>query len=114
MADTIFGKIARHEVPVDVVYEDEDVLAFRDQNPQAPVHVLIIPKKPLENLLGATEDDTQLLGTLMLGASHVARTLGIAEDGFRVVVNVGPNGGQSVDHLHVHILGGRPLSWPPG
>ena len=114
MAETIFDKIIRREIPADIVYEDEAVLAFRDASPQAPVHVLIIPKRPLANLLNASFDDTLLLGQLLSAATHVARTLGLDETGFRVVVNVGPDGGQSVDHLHLHLLGGRPLGWPPG
>lgn len=114
MADTIFGKIIRREISADVVYEDDDVLAFRDVSPQAPAHVLVIPKRPLTNLLDATPDDTLLLGQLLQAAAHVARTLGLDDSGFRVVANVGPDGGQSVDHLHLHVLGGRPLTWPPG
>ncbi len=114
MADTIFGKIARREIPADIIYEDDQTLAFRDISPQAPAHVLIIPKRPLTNLLDATPDDTLLLGQLMQAAIHAARSLGLAEDGFRVVVNVGPDGGQTVDHLHLHVLGGRHLTWPPG
>ncbi len=114
MADTLFGKIIRREIPADVVYEDDDVLAFRDVTPQAPTHILVIPKRPLTNLLDAAPDDTLLLGQLLQAAAHVARTLGLADGGFRVVVNVGPDGGQSVDHLHLHVLGGRPLAWPPG
>ena len=114
MADTIFGKIIRREIPADIVYEDDEVLAFRDVTPQAPVHVLIVPKRPLKNLMDAVPSDTLLLGQLMQAAVHVARTLGLDESGFRVVVNVGPDAGQSVDHLHLHLLGGRPLAWPPG
>ena len=114
MADTIFDKILRREIPADIVYEDDQVLAFRDVAPQAPTHVLVIPKEPLVNLLDATPDHTLLLGQLMQAAVYVARTLGLAEDGFRVVVNVGKDGGQSVDHLHLHVLGGRHLTWPPG
>jgi histidine triad (HIT) family protein len=114
MADTIFGKIIRREISADIVYEDDAVLAFRDVTPQASTHIVIIPKKPITNLLGAEPDDTLLLGQLMQAAVHVARTLGLDESGFRVVVNVGPDGGQSVDHLHLHLLGGRPLNWPPG
>ncbi len=113
MADTIFAKIIRREIAADIVYEDDQVLAFRDVTPQAPTHIVIIPKKPITNLLGAEPDDTLLLGQLMQAAVHVARTLGLDESGFRVVVNVGPDGGQSVDHLHLHLLGGRPLNWPP-
>jgi len=114
VADTLFGKIIRREIPADVVYEDDDVLAFRDVSPQAPAHVLVIPKRPLTNLLDAAPDDTLLLGQLLQAAAHVARTLGLDDSGFRVVVNVGPDGRQSVDHLHLHVLGGRPLTWPPG
>jgi len=114
MADTIFAKIIRREIPADIVYEDDTVLAFRDVSPQAPTHIVIIPRKPIVNLLDAAPGDTLLLGQLMAAAVHVARTLGLDETGFRVVVNVGPNGGQSVDHLHLHLLGGRPLNWPPG
>ncbi len=114
MADTIFGKIIRREIPADIVYEDDQVLAFRDVTPQAPVHVLIVPKRPLANLLDTEPGDTLLLGQLMQAAVHVARTLGLGETGFRVVVNAGADGGQSVDHLHLHLLGGRPLLWPPG
>ena len=114
MADTIFGKIIRREIPADIVYEDDEVLAFRDVTPQAPVHVLIVPKRPLQNLLDAAPTDTLLLGQLMQAAVHVAQTLGLDESGFRVVINVGPDAGQSVSHLHLHLLGGRPLAWPPG
>jgi len=114
MADTIFGKIIRREIPADIVYEDDTVLAFRDISPQAPIHVLVIPKQPIVNLLDVVADQTLLLGQLMQAAIHIARMLGLAEDGFRVVINVGPDGGQSVDHLHLHILGGRHLTWPPG
>lgn len=114
MPETIFSKILRREIPADIVYEDEAVLAFRDVAPQAPVHIIVIPKKPLGNLLDAAPDDTLLLGQLMAAAVEIARTLGLADSGFRVVANVGPDGGQSVDHLHLHVLGGRPLTWPPG
>ena len=114
MADTIFAKIIRREIPADIVYEDDQALAFRDVTPQAPIHILIVPKQPLTNLLDAKPGDTLLLGQLMQAAVHVARTLGLDETGFRVVVNAGADGGQSVDHLHLHLLGGRPLLWPPG
>lgn len=114
MADTIFGKIIRREIPAEIVYEDDQVLAFRDVAPRAPTHVLVVPKEPLENLLDATPEHTLLLGQLMQAAVHVARTLGLAENGFRVVINIGKDGGQSVDHLHLHVLGGRHLTWPPG
>ena len=114
MAETIFAKIIRRETPADIVYEDDDVLAFRDVSPQAPAHVLVIPKRPIINLLDTEPGDTMLLGQLMQASVHIARTLGLDETGFRVVVNAGPDGGQSVDHLHLHLLGGRPLAWPPG
>lgn len=114
MPDTIFARILAREIPADIVYEDDHCLAFRDVSPQAPVHVLVIPKKPLANLLEAGDADTLLLGQLMQAAVHVARTLGIAQSGFRVVANAGPDAGQSVDHLHLHVLGGRHLTWPPG
>ncbi len=114
MPETLFAKIIRREIPADIVYEDDAVLAFRDVSPQAPTHILVVPKRPLANLLDAGPDDTLLLGQLMQAAVHVARILGLGETGFRVVVNCGPDAGQSVDHLHLHLLGGRPLAWPPG
>jgi len=114
VSETIFGRIVSGNVPADIVYEDDTVLAFRDVTPQAPTHILVVPKKPLSNLLEAGQDDTLLLGQLMQAAAHVARMLDIDKSGFRVVVNVGPDGGQSVDHLHLHVLGGRALHWPPG
>jgi histidine triad (HIT) family protein len=113
MADTIFGKIIRGEVPARIVHDDDRCLAFHDVAPQAPVHVLVIPKQPIPSLAAATAADAGLLGHLVVVASELARTLGLA-DGYRLVVNCGRNGGQSVDHLHVHLLGGRQLSWPPG
>jgi histidine triad (HIT) family protein len=114
MEDNIFAKIARKEVPVEVIYEDEHVIAFRDVNPQAPVHALVIPKKSVENILALTAEDRELAGAVLLGAAEVARRLGVAESGIRVVFNAGADGGQTVPHLHAHVLGGRPLSWPPG
>ncbi len=115
MADeTIFSKIIRREIPADLVYEDEQTLAFRDISPQAPTHILVIPKEPLASIADAREQDAALLGHLMVVARKVAYDEGILEDGFRLVVNTGKNGGQTVPHLHIHILGGRPLSWPPG
>ena len=113
MADTIFGRIIRGEVPARIVHDDDRCLAFHDVAPQAPVHVLVIPKRPIASLADATEADADLLGHLVLVATQLARTLGL-EDGYRLVVNCGRDGGQSVDHLHVHLLGGRPLGWPPG
>ncbi len=114
LPETIFSKIVAGEVPADIVYQDDNVLAFRDVTPQAPTHILVVPKKPLANLLDAGDNNTLLLGQLMQAAAHVARMLGLDQSGFRVVVNVGPDGGQSVDHLHLHVLGGRALHWPPG
>ena len=115
MADeTIFSKIIRREIPADIVYEDEQALAFRDVSPQAPTHILVIPKEPLASVADAREQDAALLGHLMVVARKVACDEGILEDGFRLVVNTGKDGGQTVPHLHIHILGGRPLSWPPG
>ncbi|MFK2904500.1 histidine triad nucleotide-binding protein [Dyella ginsengisoli] len=114
MGDTIFGKIIRREIPADIVYEDDEVLAFRDLNPQAPVHVLFIPKKPIATLNDATPEDAVLLGKVLLAAANYAKQEGFAEDGYRTVVNCNTHGGQTVYHLHVHLLAGRKLTWPPG
>ncbi len=111
---TIFAKILAGDIPADVVYEDEHCIAFRDINPVAPQHLLVIPRKPLVSVDDATEDDAALLGHLVLAASRVARQLGFADNGYRLVTNIGQHGGQSVFHLHIHLLGGRPLLWPPG
>lgn len=113
MADTIFGRIIRKEIPARIEHEDVLCLAFHDVAPQAPVHVLVIPKKPIPSLAEAQDDDERLLGHLVLVATRLARKLGLG-DGYRLVVNCGRDGGQSVDHLHVHLLGGRSLGWPPG
>ncbi len=109
---TIFKKIIDGEIPSDKVYEDEHVLAFRDANPAAPVHILVVPKKEIVNLFDASDDDAQLLGRLMLAARRVAEQEGLTD--FRLVANNGAGAGQSVFHLHLHVIGGRPLSWPPG
>lgn len=114
MTDTIFGKIARGEIPADLVYEDEDLVAFRDISPQAPVHLLIIPRKPIPTLNDAGPEDAELIGKLFLAAARVAREAGIAERGYRTVVNCNAAAGQTVFHLHLHVLGGRPFQWPPG
>ena len=114
MADTIFGKIIRKEIPAKIVYEDDMSLAFHDVSPQAPVHVLVIPKKPIASLDTASKEDAPLLGHLQWVVQHVARELGIHQSGYRVVTNIGVDGGQSVPHLHYHVLGGRSLAWPPG
>jgi histidine triad (HIT) family protein len=114
MSDTIFGKIIRREIPADIVYENDDVLAFRDLNPQAPVHVLFIPKRAIATLNDAVEADATLLGQLLLAAADYAKQQGFAEQGYRTVVNCNEDGGQTVFHLHVHLLAGRRLQWPPG
>lgn len=113
MSETLFSKIIERKIPADIVYEDDDCLAFRDINPQAPVHVLLVPKKPIAKLADAGTADQALLGHLLLKASELARKLEVGE-GFRVVVNSGEGAGQSVFHLHLHILGGRAMRWPPG
>ena len=110
---TIFGKIIDREIPAEIVLEDEQCLAFRDVNPQAPTHVLVIPKREITNIASAADDDAALLGHLMIAARRVAEQLDLG-DGYRLVINCGPDGGQTVDHLHVHLLGGRALGWPPG
>lgn len=110
--DTIFGQIARGEIPADLVYEDDRALAFRDINPQAPTHLLVIPRKPIAKLSEAGDDDEATLGHLMRVASEVASDAGL--DDFRVVVNNGSGAGQTVFHLHLHVIGGRALGWPPG
>lgn len=111
---TLFQRIIDREIPADIVYEDDRALAFRDIAPQAPVHVLVIPKRPIRGLSSASDEDGALLGHLLLVARKVAAQEGIAETGYRVVTNNGADGGQSVDHLHLHVLGGRPMHWPPG
>jgi histidine triad (HIT) family protein len=113
MADTIFGRIIRGELPARIIHDDDRCLAFHDVAPQAPVHVLVIPKRPIASLAESTDADADLLGHLIVVATRLAKSLGLA-DGYRLVVNCGRDGGQSVDHLHVHLLGGRPLGWPPG
>lgn len=113
MTETIFSKIIRKEIPADIVYEDDLVLAFRDVNPQAPVHILIIPKRPIVSIAEVTPADTELLGYLLLTVARVATQEGL-EEGYRVVVNTGKDGGQTVFHLHLHLLGKRMMTWPPG
>jgi len=111
---TIFEKIAAREIPAKIAYEDDEVIAFHDVNPQAPVHVLIVPKRVIPRLAEAKESDQALLGRLILSATKVACDLGMSESGYRVVINSGPDAGESVPHLHVHLLGRRSLAWPPG
>ncbi|OGQ07022.1 MAG: histidine triad nucleotide-binding protein [Deltaproteobacteria bacterium RIFCSPLOWO2_12_FULL_40_28] len=111
---TLFTKIINREIPAQIVYEDKECLAFRDINPQAPTHVLLIPKKEITSLSETTPQDAKLLGSLLIKATQIAKTLGLSEKGYRLVINTKTDGGQTVDHLHIHILGGRPMTWPPG
>ncbi len=113
MAETIFSKIIRGEIPAKIVHDDQWCLAFHDVSPQAPVHVLVIPKKPIESTADITADDSQIMGHIWLTIPKIASQLGLT-NGYRVVTNCGADGGQSVSHLHFHILGGRALKWPPG
>ena len=111
---TLFEKIVNREVPAQIIHEDDRCVAIRDINPQAPIHVLVIPKKAIPRLGEATDVDETLLGHLLLTAAEVAKREGIAENGYRVIVNQGWHAGESVPHLHVHVLGGRQMKWPPG
>jgi histidine triad (HIT) family protein len=111
---TIFEKIIAREIPAKIIWEDDDAIAFHDVNPQAPVHVLIVPKKVIPRLAAATEADRAILGKLLLVAGDLAKKLGVEKSGYRVVINSGPDAGESVPHLHVHLLGKRALAWPPG
>jgi histidine triad (HIT) family protein len=113
MAETVFSKIIERKIPARIEYEDDLCVAFHDVAPQAPIHVLVIPKKPIASLAEVTGADRDLVGHLVVVATELAAKLGLA-DGYRLVVNCGRDGGQSVDHLHVHLLGGRHLGWPPG
>ena len=114
MSKTLFEKIIAREIPAQIVYEDDVVCAFRDINPQAPTHVLIVPKKPIVRIAEATPADHAALGHLLLKAGEVAEKLGLKQSGYRLVFNNGPDAGEAVPHLHCHILGGRKLTWPPG
>jgi histidine triad (HIT) family protein len=113
MKDNLFQKIIDRQIPADIVYEDERCLAFRDINPQAPVHVLVIPRQVIATHSDITERDRDLLGHLHVTAANLAKKLGI-DDGYRVVINCKERAGQTVPHLHLHLLGGRPMKWPPG
>jgi histidine triad (HIT) family protein len=113
-AKTLFEKICDKEIPATILHEDELCVAFRDISPQAPHHILIIPRKPVPRIGLAAAEDASLLGHLLLTAAQVARSEGVAESGYRLVINNGPDGGEAVPHLHVHLLGGRQLQWPPG
>ena len=114
MSKTLFEKIVAREIPATIVYEDDLVLAFRDIKPQAPTHVLLIPKQPIPRLAEAKPEDHKVLGHLLLKAAQIADQLGLKQRGYRLVINNGPNAGEAVPHLHVHILGGRAMAWPPG
>ena len=114
MSSTLFEKICAGEIPADIVYQDDQCVCFRDIGPQAPTHLLLVPRKPIPRLSLADEGDAALLGNMMLAAGKIARSLGIDESGFRLVINNGPDAGEAVPHLHMHILAGRKLEWPPG
>ncbi len=111
---TLFQKIADREIPADIIYEDDLCLCFHDINPQAPVHLLVVPKKPIVRIAESSPEDQETLGHLLLTVQKVARQEGFATAGFRTVINNGPDGGEAVPHLHLHILAGRQLAWPPG
>jgi len=111
---TIFEKIARREIPAAIVHEDDDFFAFKDVNPQAPVHVLIVPKRVIPGLSGSVPGDAELLGRMLVASKEIAKKLGVAESGYRLVINHGADAGESVPHLHIHLLGGRAMAWPPG
>lgn len=114
MAGTLFERIISREIPAKIVFEDDRIIAFHDINPGAPVHVLIVPKRPIGRIAEANVTDQDVLGHLLLKAAEVAKGLGLEESGYRLVINNGPDAGESVPHLHCHILGGRKLGWPPG
>ena len=114
MSKTLFEKIVAREIPAHIIYEDDSVIAFRDIKPAAPTHALIVPKKPIPRIADAEESDQAVLGHLLVKAAEVADKLGLKSSGYRLVINNGPDAGESVPHLHCHILGGRALNWPPG
>jgi len=113
MSDTVFSKIIRREIPAQIVYEDERAIAFKDIAPQAPVHLLVVPKEPIPGIAQAKPEHEALLGHLLLTAQRVAAEAGLSK-GYRLVINQGEDGGQTVFHLHIHVLGGRAMGWPPG
>lgn len=112
--DCVFCKIASGEIPTDKIYEDEELIAFYDQDPQAPIHFLVIPKKHIKSNAELTDEDSNLIGKIFLAIKNIAKDLGISENGYRIVNNIGDNGGQTVHHMHFHVLGGRSMQWPPG
>ena len=111
---TIFEKIINRDIPARIIYENDDLIAFHDVDPKAPVHILIVPKRKLARLSEVSEGDEQILGKLIVASKKVATDLGVLESGYRLVINNGPDAGESVPHLHVHLMGGRPMAWPPG
>ena len=114
MSDTLFSKIINREIPAEILYEDDDVLAFSDVSPQAPVHFLVIPKLPIPTINDIQPDQAKLIGKMVLTAQKLVKEKGVAEGGYRLVMNCNEDGGQTVFHIHMHVLGGRTLSWPPG
>ena len=112
--ETIFSQIIEKKKPAEIIFEDDEVVAFKDINPQAPVHVLIVPRKPIPKLTDADESDTAILGKMVMIARQIAKDFGLDQDGFRLLLNEGKNGGQTIYHLHFHLIGGRRLMWPPG
>ena len=114
MSDTIFTKIINREIPADILYEDDDVLAFTDVSPQAPEHFLVIPKQAIATVNDIQPEQAELVGKMVLAAQKIANDKGIAEDGYRLVMNCNEGAGQTVFHIHLHVLGGRPMTWPPG
>jgi histidine triad (HIT) family protein len=114
MSKTLFEKLIAREIPATILYEDDLVVAFRDEKPQAPTHVLIVPKKPIPRIAEAQPEDHKILGHLLLKAAEVAKNLGLTQSGFRLVFNNGRDAGEAVPHLHCHIIGGRTMTWPPG
>ncbi|HET6400589.1 MAG TPA: histidine triad nucleotide-binding protein [Candidatus Kapabacteria bacterium] len=111
---TLFEKIANHEIPAKIIHEDDELVAFHDINPQSPFHIVIIPRKPIPSINDVTALDAELVGKMVVLAGELAHRLGIEESGYRLVFNCGPDAGQSVDHIHLHLLGGRAMGWPPG
>jgi histidine triad (HIT) family protein len=114
MQDDLFLKIINRDIPADIVYETQEILAFRDINPQAPTHILIIPKEPIPTMNDIQDDHAELIGRMFLVAAELAKREGFSEDGYRVVMNCNRAGGQAVYHIHLHLLGGRQMTWPPG
>jgi histidine triad (HIT) family protein len=114
MNDCLFCKIVARQIPAKIVLEDDQILAFRDIRPMAPTHVLVVPKEHLDGIHDATPKHSEMLGRLMMVARDIAEQLGLANEGYRLVINQGPHAGQSVPHLHCHVLGGRAMAWPPG